>query len=111
MLFYKTFILSVLTFNFMNWYANLNVQCKNKLQKIVKIAGKVIGKDTGSLEKIYEERVLKKVTKIMKDSKHLLYSEYNYLPSGRRLRSAKAKTARNSKSFVCNSIRLYNKHK
>ena len=106
--FYKTFILPVLSFNFISWYRALPVQSKNKLNKIVQIAGKTIGCQLESLQTTYRNHVLKKVDKILKDTTHNLYAEYCLLPSGRRLRQWHCSTKRSQQSFVFTSIRLYN---
>jgi hypothetical protein len=108
-LFYKTFIVPVLCFNFLSWFSCLTLQSKNKLCKITNVASKIIGQKMDSLDSLYERHLMKKVNKILKDSSHNLWPEYSFLPSGRRLRSMSCKTKRTQQSFVATSIRLYNK--
>ena len=111
LLFYTTFIQSVLTSNFLIWYGSLTVQGKNKLNKIVKTASKVCGANLDNLDKLYKKQALRKVNKIIKDASHNLHNEYSFLPSGRRIRSLACKTTRSCRSFVPNSIRLFNDNK
>ena len=108
LLFDNTFIQSVLTSNFLSWYGNLSLQDKNKLNKLVKIAGKVCCVNLDSLDTLYNKRVIKKVKKILKDDHHKLHNDYKFLPSGKRLRSMATRTVRSNKSFVPTSIRLVN---
>ena len=65
LLFYTTFIQSVLTSNFLTWYGSLTVQGKNKLNKIVKTASKVCGANLDNLDKLYKKQALRKVNKII----------------------------------------------
>jgi len=48
---------SILQFNITAWYGNLNVKDKNKLSKIVNIAGKVIGKSQRQLRDAFDMAV------------------------------------------------------
>jgi hypothetical protein len=109
-LFFKTFVLPILCFNFLCWFCSLSVQSKNKLCKIVHIASKIIGSNLHTLNEVFEKQALRKVEKVMNDESHKLHECYSLLPSGRRLRSMAAKTNRSRNSFVHSSIRLYNSH-
>ena len=42
--------------------------------------------DLMRLEDIYKDRTMSMASKIMKDPKHPMNNEYNFLPSGKRLR-------------------------
>ena len=107
-LFYTSIIQSVLSFCAIVWYCNINVACKNKLNRIVKAAGR-LGLDVLSLNVIFEKKVCKKVKYIISDDLYPLHNLYNLLPSGRRLSSVYARTTRFSNSFVPSSIRVVNK--
>ena len=107
-LFYKTFILPVLCFNFITWYSGLAVQNKNKLARIVNVASKIIGIKQDNLDSLFRKQTLSKVEKIMEDRNHLLHHRYRWLPLGKRLRSEQCKTNRTLRAFVPVSIRLYN---
>ena len=111
MLFFNTFIMPILCFNFLGWFGNLTLKSQNVLRKPVNIASKIIGTQMKNLDAHYKCMVLRKVKNIMKDSNHSLYHEFVWLPSGRRLRSAAAKSKRTLQSFVPLSIRLFNQNK
>lgn len=106
--FYETFVHSIMTFNILSWYGNITLTNKNKLNKLVNIAGKIVGKKLDKLECFHEQQALRKLHKILKDPKHPLATEFQYLPSGRRIRACPSKTNRTIKSFVPVAIRLYN---
>ena len=106
--FYHCFIESVLTFGIVCWYGSLSVKCKNVLNKVVKVCGKVVGKGQTSMSELYECRMVKKAGKIASDSSHVLSQHYELLPSGRRYRTFKCK-ARAQRSFVPTSVQLLNK--
>ena len=109
-LFYRTFIQSILSFNFLCWYEGLSLRNKNKLSKIVAIANKIAGTYFESISNIYERQTVKKVNKIIMDSSHPFSSYYEPLPSGRRLRLPSFRTNRARSSFIPSSIRVYNKY-
>ena len=85
-LFYKAFIESILTFCLLSFYGNLSIKNKNRLQKIVKEARKVIGMQQRSLSEIFDRLVFKKARSILSSSDHPLLEEFIPLPSGRRFR-------------------------
>ena len=60
-MFYRTFIQSVITFNFLSWYGNLSVRNVNKLTKIVNTASKIIGLPLESISNYYEQQIIKKI--------------------------------------------------
>ena len=106
-MFYKTCIQSVITFNFITWFSNLSLKNKSKIMKIVNVANKVTGIKS-DLQLFYDDQVKSKVDKIVSDSSHILFNEYQYLPSGRRLRVPRSKSNRYRQSFVPSSIMLCN---
>ena len=83
---YKNLIEGILTFNMAMWYGNLNVKGKTKLQRIVNLASKIIGKRQKQLSCIYEIIIRKKAIKIAHDPSHPLFREFDLLPSGGRYR-------------------------
>lgn len=107
-LFYKTFIQSVITFNFLCWYGSLSVQSKNKLTKSVQMAGKIIGTSVDSVAMLHKTQAVRKLLKIQRDNTHPLSQEFQFLPSKKRLRAPSAKTNRTLNSFVPISIRIFN---
>ena len=74
---------------------------------------KVMGvKKHPTLDTIFEDAVLKQAKKIIVDPTHVLYPEYQLLPSGRRYRiptkNKKRYLNRYKKSFLPRSINLLN---
>lgn len=106
-LFYKSTIESILSFSLTTWYGKLTSEDKRKLNRIVRKSRK-LGAETNAIDKLYQERTMMQVDKIMKDTSHPLRSCYVFLRSGRRLALPAQRTERYKKSFVPKSIVLYN---
>lgn len=107
---YITHIESVLTFHLSAWFDHLNCRLKKKLNRIVSMASKIVGKPQKPLSQIYIDRTRKKARKITVDSTHPLSSEFELLKSGRRLRVPLAKSTY-KKSFIPNAISILNQTK
>lgn len=107
---YITHIESVLTFHLSAWFDHLNCKLKKKLNRIVSMASKIVGKPQKPLSQIYIDRTRKKARKITVDSTHPLSSEFELLKSGRRLRVPLAKSTY-KKSFIPNAISILNQTK
>ena len=105
---YKNLIEGILTFNMAMWYGNLNTKGRCKLQRIVNLASKIIGKPQKHLSCIYKEVLRKKAVKIVNDPSHPLCSEFKLLPSGRRYQVPKANRNIFKNSFIPNAIRAMN---
>ncbi len=84
---YKSHVESILQFNITAWYGNLGVRSKNKLQRIVRIAEKIIGQQM-QLEELYLA-TYRKASSVVSDFTHPLLSEFVMLPSGRRYKVPK----------------------
>ena len=52
---YRGLIESILSFNIVTWYGNVNSKNRTKLARIVNIATKLIGREQNQLSKIYDE--------------------------------------------------------
>ena len=107
---YKNLVEGILTFNMAMWYGNLNMECRGKLQRIVNLASKIIGKKQKPLSCIYNEMLRKKSVKIINDPSHPLHREFDLLPSGRRYRIPMFNRSRNifKNSFIPNAIKAIN---
>ena len=105
---YKSLVESVPSFNMIMYYGNINIQRRNKLQRIVSMASKIIGKPQKHLSGIYEERITNKAEKIISDPSHPLHSEFELLPSGRRFRVPTANRNIFKKSFIPNAVKVLN---
>ena len=108
-LFYRSFVESILTFCSIAWYLSLSVTNKSKLHRIVSMASKIAGLQLSSLTTICESRVVRKGQAICGDGLHPLFQAYEVLPSGRRYRVPSLQTNRARKSFIPTSITLLNK--
>lgn len=109
-LFYQAVLESIIRFGMSAWYGNLSVQLKSKLHRMVQIAMKVIGRtDNFSLQSIYDESVLRLARRVLSDPAHILNSQYELLPSGKRFRVPAFRLNRFKNSFIPTSIRLLNK--
>ena len=108
--FYNSVLGSLIRYGMAVWYGSLSVQLKNKVNNLVKLAMKVMGQRTyASLQSLYEERVLSLAGSILRDPSHILYSEYELLPSRKRFRVYKCKSNCLKLSFIPTSINLLNK--
>ncbi len=85
---YKSHVESTLQFNITAWYGNLGVRSKSKLQRIVRMAEKIIGRQQMQLEELYLA-TYRKLSSVVSDFTHPLYSEFVMLPSGRRYKVPK----------------------
>ena len=114
MLFYRAVIESIFRYAISVWFGNLTVKIKSQINSLVKTALKVVGvKEHPTLQTIFEETVLRQARKITTDPSHVLYSEYDLLPSGRRYRiptkNKKRYLNRYKFSFLPISVNLLNK--
>ncbi len=76
---------------------------------MIHTAWKIIGvKEQTPLQIIYEQATLRQANKIVCDPSHVLYTEYELLPSGRRFRAPRCRLNRFKNSFIPVSIKLLN---
>ena len=105
---YKCLIESILMFNSVAWYGNLTVRDKSRLNKVVNVAGKVVGRKQKQPSELYNVIMKKKADRIVYDQSHPLNGSFELLPSGRRLRAARAKRNLYRNSFIPSAIRIFN---
>ena len=67
------------------------MKCKNILNKLVNVCGKVVGERQEHLSQLYERRVVRKARVIVDDNSHDL-AKYCELPSDRRFRVLNSNT-------------------
>ena len=106
-LFYVSIVESVILFNSIVWFAGCRKGDLTKLDKIAKQAERV----TGARRDLCEEcikRITQKAKDILANGDHPLFSFYEFLRSGRRLRSLRCRTHRFKNTFLPYSIRAYN---
>ena len=112
-MFYSSVICSVLTFGLTSWGGNITKCSEDRLNKIIKKAGQVIGRKQENLGQLFDNRTKKKTENILKDVTHPLYLDFDVLKitkSGR-FRLPKARTNRYLDSFLPSAIRIFNKNR
>ena len=97
--FHRATVESVLTFSVTVWFGTITVKEKLRLNRVVKTASRIIGRDLPSLESLYQQRLLGRAIFICHDSSHPAHDLFDPLPSSRRFRSIKTRTNRLSSSF------------
>ena len=111
MIFYKAVLESLIRYSITVWFGNLSVQLRNKLSRLIHAAGKITGvKEQVSSQTIYDQATLQKAYKIINDPSHILHSEFELLPSGRRFRVPHCRLNRFKNSFIPASIKMVNKN-
>ena len=113
MLFYRAVIESVFRYAISVWFGNLTLTWKSQINRLAHTAMKVMGvRGHSTLQTIFEETVLRNAKKIIADPSHILYSEYELLPSGRRYRVPVKNRNRHLNrykfSFIPISVKLVN---
>lgn len=107
-LFYTSIIESVMLFGVAVWGGNLPKAAIKMLERVQRYGRRICGVPVTSWHKVYEEKAKQLAQKIMDDSMHPLNKYFSYLPSGRRLRQLRTRTQRYRRSFLPNSIALFN---
>ncbi|KAM7374814.1 hypothetical protein PAMP_007451 [Pampus punctatissimus] len=106
--FYRGTTESILSTCITVWYGSCTASCKNTLQRIVRAAERIIGAPLPSLQDIYSTRLARKALSIVGDPTHPNHQLFSLLPSGRRMRSLRARTSRLRDSFLHQAIRMLN---
>ncbi len=106
--FYRGTIESVLTSCITVWYGNCSAANRKTLQRTVNTAAKIIGASLPSILDIFLARCSSKANSIVKDPTHHSHSLFHLLPSGRRYRNIRARSARLLNSFSPQSVRALN---
>ena len=104
---YRSMVESILTFNIVCWFGFLNMVQKNKLNRIVNLASKIIGKQQTAVHVLYQKALKRKGKSIVECEGHPLASEFTLLPSQRRYRTPVSKKLFR-KSFVPSAISVLN---
>ena len=107
-MFYTSIVESVIMFNLVTYWSNLNNSQKDKINTLQMRARRVTGTAMIPIEDQYDARCTNKTNLLLKDTKHPLHSQYVFMRSGIRLRLPSCRCSRYRNSFVPNSISLYN---
>ncbi len=106
--FYRGTIESVLTSCITVWYGNCSAADRKTLQRTVNTAAKIIGAPLPSILDIFLARCSSKTNSIVKDPTQPSHSLFQLLPSGRRYRSIRARSAILLNSFFPQAVRALN---
>ncbi|XP_068441989.1 uncharacterized protein [Clinocottus analis] len=110
-LFYQSVVASVLYFSIVCWGSSIGAGDTNRLNKLVKKAGSIIGCKQEHLEQVVERRTLKKLLSILDHPHHPLHQLLQGQRStfSKRLITLRCHKDRYRKAFLPTAIRLYNK--
>ncbi len=106
--FYRGTTESVLTRCITVWYGNCSAADRKTLQRTVNTGAKIIGAPLPFILDIFLVRCSSKTNSIVKDPTHPSRSILQQLPSGRRYRSIRARSARLLNSFFPQAVRALN---
>ena len=111
-LFFSSVVCTVLTFGVTCWGGNITQGDKDRVDRLIRKAGRVIGRNQDTLTDAYNDRLYKKVTNIFDDDTHPLRQEFDRLLIERsgRLRTPKVRTVRYQKSFMPKAVQIFNSH-
>ncbi len=107
-LFYRTFIESILSFSLVSWFGNLTLKDKNSLNQVIKWAGRLIGEPQLTMSALYDTQLQRKASCILEDCSHPLHGEFQLLPSGCRYVLPRSRTKGYRSSFVPTAIAMLN---
>ena len=97
--FYNLVVESVLTFSLCMWYGNTPQRQRDRLERVIRTAGRIIGCELPSLASIYSKRSVARARKIIADVSHPAKELSQLPPSGKRYRSFKSRTNRFKNSY------------
>ncbi|KAI4888729.1 hypothetical protein NFI96_004606 [Prochilodus magdalenae] len=106
--FYRGTIESILSSCITAWFGNCTASDRKSVQRVVRMAEKIIGVSLPTITDIYTTRCIRKTTSIVDDHTHPSHTLFTLLPSGKRYRSIRALTSRLCNSFFPHAIRLLN---
>ena len=109
LLFFQSIVQSVMQYGISAWFSCLSVQLKTKLTRLLHICSKIVGQTLElHFQAAYTKRMLSLASNISSDPSHVLFKEYQLLPSNRRFRVPQARLNRLRNSFVPQSVKLLN---
>lgn len=110
--FYQGILASVLFYAVLCWGGSITVEDKNRINKLIKKAGSVIGCTPDSLEVTCGKRIRAKLKTVLTSESHPLHSTFKGLRSSfsERLVMPKCSTERLRRSFIPAAVRYFNDH-
>ena len=112
-MFYQSILASVLFYAVVCWGNGLKTEDKNKINKLIRKAGSIIGVMPDPLEKILDKRMGQKIRRIMNCVDHPMQTVFSALKSSfsdRLLMPTPLNTERFRKSFVPAAVRYFNEN-
>ena len=108
-MFYESVVASMILFA-ITWGSGLKVADNNRLSKLIRRAGDVVGEELDTLTTVAERRMLSRLQSILDNVSHPLYDTLAQQKStfSRRLLLPRCTTERHRKSFLPVVINLYN---
>lgn len=106
--FYYSFIENVITFSFISWFHSITLLNRNRLSSVVKVCSKIIDQPVRTLTALCDQQTVKVARRIINDPSHILFSEFEWLPSGSRLRCPLCRTQRRKVTFIPRAVQLMN---
>ncbi|KAJ0033751.1 hypothetical protein NQD34_000858 [Periophthalmus magnuspinnatus] len=109
-MFYESMVASAIMYAVVCWGSSLRVRDTNRLNKIIRKAGHVVGEELDSLTVVSDRRMLTKVRTILDSPLHPLHEVLANLKSSfsHRLLLPRCSTERHRKSFLPVAIKLLN---
>ena len=109
-MFYQSVVASAIFFSAICWGGGITARDTNKLNRIIRKAGFVLGSALEPLELVVERRMLHKLLNILDNTSHPLHDVLVKQKSifSWRLRQLSCKKDRFRKAFVPTTIALYN---
>ena len=106
--FYTAVIESVLCSSITVWFGSATKLDRNRLQRTVKSAERIIGADLPTIQDLFTSKARKRAGKIIADPSHPGHNLFQLLPSGRRYRTMYTKNTRHRNSFFPLAVTLMN---
>ena len=110
-IFYSSVISSIMSFGITCWGGNMTETDKQRVNKQIRRAGRIVGREQDDLETMYSRQLTKKLTSVLADSTHPLYPEFDSRRVERsgRFRAPAGRTDRYRHSFIPTAIQAHNK--
>lgn len=101
-LFYDSVVKSIWGYCLLCWGGNVSQRDRERVERVIKEAGNIIGSPREKFETVYTDLVMKKLTDVMEDPNHPLHHRLSQhiIPRSGRMRLPPAKTKRYLLSFV-----------
>ncbi|TWW73441.1 hypothetical protein D4764_15G0008350 [Takifugu flavidus] len=112
-MFYQSVMANTIFFAVVCWGAGIKAKDANRLNKLIKKAGSVIGCNLANLDEVVRDRMVLKLRTVMDNPSHHLHNTVDKLRSSfsNRLLQPRCSKERYRKSFLLSAIRLYNSSK